>query len=358
MAVIFENIGGLCYILGMEWRMIRGVFCCVLLLFWSQTLFSSTISLEELVNPDSIQLGGGQVYITDGSSVYIYNDDFSLKKKFGKKGEGPGEFKINPAGVVKLKVQQYSGGLIINNLSRVSFFSDQGIYKNQVDVATGGNFQLLGNHYVGFSSYNQDKILYLSVNLYDENFKKIKKIHSQEYYVQVHKKFDLMLLGSGNKSRAYYQVYGNLLFIRELKGSICVYDHDGNHKYDIDPVYEKVEITESQKEEIFKDIYVLYTGRAIRRVIKEKGIFPQHFPIGFFKISDDKIYFPTYRQKDGKTLFLVYSIPGKKIKEIYLPLKYQSLLLPYPFTIHKETLYQLHDNEEEECWEVIISKVD
>jgi len=126
----------------------------------------------------------------------------------------------------------------------------------------------------------------------------------------------------------------------------------------VNPVYEKVEITESQKEEIFKDIYVLYTGRAIRRVIKEKGIFPQHFPIGFFKISDDKIYFPTYRQKDGKTLFLVYSIPGKKIKEIYLPLKYQSLLLPYPFTIHKETLYQLHDNEEEECWEVIISKVD
>jgi hypothetical protein len=37
------------------------------------------------------------MYVSEGFSVYIYSlTDFQLKKKFGKKGEGPREFIVQP----------------------------------------------------------------------------------------------------------------------------------------------------------------------------------------------------------------------------------------------------------------------
>jgi hypothetical protein len=44
-----------------------------------------------------VQVDKNQLYITDGASVFIYSlKDYQLQKKFGKRGEAPGEFLVDP----------------------------------------------------------------------------------------------------------------------------------------------------------------------------------------------------------------------------------------------------------------------
>lgn len=318
-----------------------------------------TIPLPDLIKPDSIVMDSRHIYITDEGNIYIYGKSFTLEKKFGRRGEGPGEFKINPAGVVKLQIFLRPGEILVNNLGRVSFFTKEGTYKNQLDVTSGRNFVPLGKGYAG---YTGDKVikntLYLSINLYDGNFKKIKEIYNREYYVQTHKDFDLTRLGSGNKGRAYYLSHGNKLFIQGEGDTICVFDDKGNKAYDIPLEHDKLEISKAQEENILKDLHTLFTGRAMRRLIEEKGKFPKRFPARFFQVDNGKIYLPTFKKKGGKNEFVIYDIKGKFLKKLFLPFQDQTLLLPYPYTIYADTLYQLFDNEDTETWEVHITKIE
>ncbi len=271
----------------------------VVLLILPVVGFSSKIvPLTNLVRPDSIVIDNQQIYISDGEKIYIYSKNFTLKKKFGKRGEGPGEFKINPAGVIKLQIYVQPDHILINNLGRVSFFTKDGIYKNQINVTSGNNFQPVGKGFVGYMGNKRIKnILYSSINTYDSNFKNIKEIYSREYYVQTHKNFNLIRLGCGNTGRAHYISYDNKIFIEGENDTIHVFDENGNKKYDVHLDYEKLKVSKKHEEAILEDLYALFTGPSMRMLIKEKGKFPTYFPARFFYIADGKIYTPTYKKK-------------------------------------------------------------
>jgi len=320
---------------------------------------TKAVTLPQLIKPDSIMIKNHRLYITDQEKIYIYSDkDFALKKKFGKKGEGPGEFKINTAGVVQLQVYVRPDGIIVNNLGRVSFFSLDGDYKKEINVTSGLNFIPIGKKYVGYSGTKRIKnIQYLTINLYDSNLKKIKEIYSREYYVQTNKNFNLINLGCGNKGRAYYLCYGDKIFIQGENDTIHVFDKDGKKEYDLKLDYEKLKISENQKMDILEEIEILFNSPLMRQLIKEKGKFPRYFPARFFKIADDKIYIPTYKKVDKKNEFVVYSIKGKLLEKIFLPLDDRSLILPYPYTINSNKIYQLVDNPETEEWQLHIIEI-
>ena len=140
----------------------------IILLIFPIVVFSSkVVPLPNLINPDSIMIDNDQIYITDMEKICIYSSkDFTLKKKFGKKGEGPGEFKINPAAVAKLQIYVQPDCIIVNNLSRVSFFTKNGSFKNEINVTSGLNFIPIGKKFVGYSGTKRIKnILYLTINL-------------------------------------------------------------------------------------------------------------------------------------------------------------------------------------------------
>ena len=85
----------------------RRTISSILLLFClsSFQLAAQVVPLPVLINPDSITVDNHQIYITDKETIYIFSVvDFKLKTKFGKEGEGPKEFKINPAGVANLQL--------------------------------------------------------------------------------------------------------------------------------------------------------------------------------------------------------------------------------------------------------------
>jgi len=332
----------------------------IILLIFPMVVFSSkVVPLPDLIKPDSIMIENDQIYITGQEKIFVYSKkDFTLKKKFGKKGEGPGEFKINPAGVVILQVYIQPDRIIVNNLGRVSFFTINGAFINEINVTSGNNFIPIGKKFVGYTGRKRIKnIQYLAINLYDSNLKKIKEIYSREYYVQTHKDFNLIKLGCGNKGRVYYLCCGDRIFIEGEKDIIHVFDKDGKKQYDINLDHEKLKISEDHKNEILKELEVLFKSPLMKRLIKEKGKFPRYFPARFFKIANEKIYIPTYKKKDGKNEFVVYNIKGKLLKKIFLPLKDQTLVLPYPYAISKSKIYQIFDNAETEEWELHITDI-
>ncbi|UCH97463.1 MAG: hypothetical protein JSV88_11590 [Candidatus Aminicenantes bacterium] len=333
----------------------------MLLLFWlsSFQLAGQVVPLPGLINPDSITVDSSHIYITDGETIYIFSvTDFKLKTKFGKKGEGPQEFKINPAGVTKLVIDIQTETIIVNSIGRVSFFTKDGRYLKEVQIVSGNNFKSIGSHYVGYAVSREGKILFLTINLYDSTFNKIKEIFRKEYYVQPNKKFNLIKLGWGGARRAIYTVYDEKIFVEGDENVIHVFNKEGNEEYVIKLDYDRLKVSEKHKKEIVEDLYSIYTGPTMQELIKEKGYFPEYFTARIFKIADNKIFVPTYKKQNGKNEFIVLDLKGKVQKKIYLPFKDRQLLLSYPYSIKNSRLYQLFDNEETEEWELHITELD
>lgn len=325
------------------------------------SLAGRIIQLPDLTNPDSVKVEKDRVYITDGVSVYIFSispTDYKLLKRFGKAGEGPQEFRVPPrVSSTKLQLSVQSDQLVINSMNRVSFFSKAGDYINQIHAPSGVNFIPLGAGYAAYSSYTDEKVVYLTINLYNPSLNKIKTVFQKEFYVQANKDFNLIKLGCGNRRRAVYEIYKNMLFIEGANDVIHVFDEKGSKIRDIKLDYVKLPIPENRKETIGKELDLLFTGRFMRQLIREKGYFPKSFPARIFTVSDGKIYIPTYRKKDKKNEFTLYSIEGKRLKKTYLPFKDQYFLMPYPYTIGNGQIYQLFDNDDDETWELHIHKV-
>ena len=246
--------------------------------------------------------------------------------------------------------------IMVNSMGRVSFFTKDGTYLREIQVASGNNFKQIGSYYAGYSTSREDKTLYVTINLYDPAFSKLKEIYRKDYFVQPNKRFNLAKLGCGNARRAVYMVHQEKIFVEGEENTIHVFNKEGNEEYVIRLDYEKLKISETHKAEILKDLYTIYTSPLMQKLIKEKGFFPEYFPARIFSIADQRIFIPTYKKQEGKNEFIVLDVKGNLLEKIYLPFADRQLLLPYPYSIKNGRYYQLVDNEETGEWELHISK--
>ncbi len=122
----------------------------VILLVLTGVVFAEKVAiLSPLKNPYEIQVDKDRLYITEGPVIFIFSaNDFKLINKFGKRGEGPQEFKLNQGNdVVELYI--LPDYLQVNSLGRISFFTKDGTFK-RVMMNTGGDwFQPVGKNYLG-----------------------------------------------------------------------------------------------------------------------------------------------------------------------------------------------------------------
>ncbi len=73
--------------------------------------------------------------------------------------------------------------------------------------------------------------------------------------------------------------------------------------------------------------------------------------------ADHKLYAVTFKKNDGKTLLHVFATDGKFQEDIFLPLEERNPEQLYPFSISKNSFYQLIENEETETWELFVTPV-
>lgn len=347
----------------------------VLSIFLASLVFSAKMgTLQEVMKPDNITVQGDELYVVEGATIYIYSlEDLKLTRKFGKKGEGPGELLIVPGIPNKINV---SGDYILaETLNKITYFSKKGELvkeKKRMSPLSFG-FIPIGKNFVGIKQQTNEKgKVFSSICIFDPGLNEIKELHRQKWVQQrgVGGKVSLDMV----MDFIHYKVYDNKIFVEESpKGLLIeVFDYKGNKLYQVEKDYEAVKVTDKIKEEIidrFKE------DPAIKMQITEEGgwnalkkqismNFPDTFPaVQDIGISNDKIFVQTFKQVNGKEEYVIMDLKGKIIKKGYAPTFERTPLLARILgaklhTIANGKLYYLRDNIDEEKWELFCEAIE
>ena len=316
------------------------VFIILLPSVFSYAVFGKKLAiLSELMRPVDIVLDNHQLYITDDMSVYIYSlKDFKLKKKFGSSGEGPKEFK----NFVYIILQ--NDQLLVNSVGKVSFFTKGGDFIKEFKAGAnlGGDFFFpLKEGFVGRGTVLENQMLYTTINLYNSNFEKVKELYRVKRR-QMTKKMQLL-------SQAFqYAAYGNKIYAAIKKGFIIdVLDHNGKFLFSLRQEYQKQPFTSRDERKIRKMYRLMYKERY--ELIEHRFVFPDYYPeIQKFIIEDNRIYVYTYRIENTRLEFFIFDLQGKLLKKRWVPVAFETPVLPYPFYIKNGKLFQLIESEDEE----------
>lgn len=336
--------------------MIKKMTIIVLLTVFTAILGAETkvVPLPDLLKPETLVFDKTQMYITEGTSIYIYSlKDFKLIKKFGKKGGGPQEFMLHPQ-ISPLNINVSSEDIIANSLGKISWFTKDGKYKKELKLPNPLVLLIkpFGKNFIGLQ-ITQGQKMWQRLNLYDEKMKEIKNITQKEHVFQMGK--GLVIL----EFSPFTVIYENKIFLaweNELK--VKVLDAQFNELYTIKHDIEKQKITEKLKKDI---LHLIETDPSMKDILDFiKPIrFTSHFPaIQNLVVTGNKIYVVTYKGDDEKNdECLVMDLKGKILKRVFLPMKMSTAIQPYPYNIHEGSLYQVVDNEEEEEWELHITRI-
>jgi hypothetical protein len=327
----------------------------ILFLFMVTSAFQAAEVLllpDVYVCPEILRVDGSEVVFNYGFTFYVYKSHpFRLKTKFGREGEGPGEFKS----LIHLNVRPRH--FLVYSLGKISFFSRQGDLIRELKVPGGRHLVPAGEGYVGYAMEPSDRIIQISVNLYCSDGKKRSSLLKKKHFFQLNKPMDLIRLASALPQRAHYRVYGERIFVEGENNSIQVFNFQGQPDYIIKPEYPKLETDTSRRDEILNILHRRFKSDRVRQLIKDNGFFPKFFPARRFVIDNGRIYIPTFRRQRGMTQFVIMDLKGKILKKIFLPFSNISFLTPYTYTIHNRKLYQFVENGELEHMEIHIHNI-
>ncbi len=325
------------------------VFVFLALPFYGQT---GTV-LDDLLNPLSMEIDSRQIYFTEGANIYIYNlSDMKLAKVFGKAGAGPQEFLVQPQ--IPLQINAATDKLIVNSQGKVSFWKKDGTHISEKKVLIGvfsGFFKPLSDGYVGLRLIVEDDIMYFGVDYYDKDFKKQKLLLKQKHFFQLGKKMNPI------GRIPFFSTWKGRVYVEDEDGVIHVFEKTGKEFSPIAHKFKPFKINQDHKERIL-NFYKNDPGiKQYWSFFKDNMEFPSHFSnIQTSIVTDDMVYMQTYRRDGEKAEFIIYGTDGKFIGTRMIPFRDQNIVRPYPYSISKNKLYQVVENEDDE-WEMIITDI-
>ena len=189
---------------------------CLMLLFIRA---EKAAVLKELMKPGGIAVDKEQFYVTEGTTVFIYSRDYTFKKKFGKKGEGPREFMAYAA------VTPMKDCLLIGSQGKISYYTKDGVFIKELKASTGTGgdmFMPLKDNFAGRGYARADKVGYFTVNLFDGELKKIKELYRTKATLPQVGKIDIM------KGTFGFKTLDGKVFIPSLETfAVEILDHTG-----------------------------------------------------------------------------------------------------------------------------------
>lgn len=306
-------------------------------------------TLPGLFKPNPIAVDDQQLYICDGVTVHIYSlKDFSLKAKFGKPGEGPQEFLHNPSAPQSIAVYPFPEYLIVGSVGKVSFYSKEGKYIREKKTEGGqifANYQPIGNNFAGMGmTLGDNQSMAFTINIYDADFKKIKEIYRQNFMKGGSFSFPPV-------TPAFFSRENKIITSGGEEFALNILDAEGNKVNAISREYERLKVGDDFKKGMHDLFKSMLKGQY--EFVKDRLTFLEYFPaIQNFFAEDGRIYIQTYMKKDGTSEFFIYDLNGKFLKRLFIPFKYLTPVMPSPFAIKNDTLFQLIENENEEEWEL------
>ncbi len=357
----------------------------VLLVFFFYFLFSPLTasgaatgtmigSPAEIIKPATIAVQGDYIYIAEKSAVHVYSrHPFKHLKQFGRKGEGPGEFKYTPL------LTPYDDFLLINNWGKLMFYSPDGSLQKETKLPFNYfylNFPLLpieGN-YAGFQmkveKTGSKPTPMFVLKLYGPGLELVKEFGKKisPYLppppppgVKPAQKMDFPVI-SGTLD---FAIAGDKIFVADTNNGffISVYDSTGSHLYDIEKEYKKIPVPGKFKENFMKKQQARENWEQLKSAYNY--IFPKYYPaFSTFKVRDGKIYAATYEKENNNYKLVVMDLKGKELKSSFVfPINPQDRalwgfpLLSTEFDISNGHIYYLQENEDEETWELHAARI-
>lgn len=335
----------------------RGKILFAAFVLWAALLPGDTVVvLPEIKKPAfDITVDNDELLVIQCATIYVYSlKDFKLKTSFGRRGEGPREFKVHPQEHIHFSLQPDS--IIVDCGKKVSYFTRNGIFKNEIRIPRHvhvGALNPLADQFVGFTEEFRDNIRYVVLGLYDSNFQRVKEICRNSHVMQ--KKEIVYLRGT-----FHYKVYRDHIYVVYADGDFRLdrFDRQGNLEMSINESEVERRRTSALDRRRVRQWFELYLKgfwEKNRWRIKFRDYWPA---IGTFFIDNDIIYIATFVVKKDKWLCYLYDLRGNFLEKIYLPLVEHNIWAPFPYTIADNKLFQLIDNEETEQWELHITPLD
>ena len=332
------------------------VFTIILVGFTLSGVAEKKVLLKELVNPDSIKLDDKNIYITDNALIHIYSvKDLRLKNQFGKIGEGPGEFLGNAKTTrAPLDIYLTSKSIVVYSYNKVSYFDKKGVFKKELrtqDRST--NFKPLGSGYAGRLMIADKKMRYRTLNIYDSKLKGLTTVTKVPHPLKDRKRGFRMA-----EAPMAFATYKNRLYAAFDEDLVIkVFDVNGKYLYSIKHDYDRIKVTQDDKDKLTNFIKTHPRFKSIRNYLLPL-YFPERFPALLnMLISDGKIYAISGKNKNGKNECFTFALDGKLLKRKIVNLAYKNEFDLSPHYIKNDTLYQLVEDVENEKWNLLISKL-
>ncbi|MCK5055583.1 MAG: hypothetical protein KAT34_02940 [Candidatus Aminicenantes bacterium] len=315
---------------------------------------AKVITLNDITNPTTITVDNEQMYITENAAVYIFSlKDFKLKKKFGRRGEGPQEFKTRTSRWITIWLQpEY---ILVDSIGRISFFSKNGDFMKEMKAPNYGGVMPIGKRFVAYGAARENKVNYVAISFYNPNPDGSNLVRGKEIYRFKHPFQPGKSLDPISISRVpILYTYDNKIFIDGDEGVIYVFDSSGKMIHSVKGKYEKTELTKERKNR-----YINFFNKH-RRFERNRDIirFPAYLPIiRHYRIEDKKIYVVTYKETDQKKECWIFNIDGKFLRKVMLPISEMSPIKLYPYTIKNNKLYHFVENLDAGKWELHITEI-
>lgn len=327
----------------------------VLLVFTATVLLAANLlaarkltSIEEPMKKPAVIVTGNHLLLRGGFTFHVYSmENFKYIKQFGKKGDGPGEFKI------MAEPEIVAGKLTVTTAGKLVIFTLDGTF---VEEYRSGkmlrDIYPVGNHFAAALAEKESK----TITVYDKKFNAVKTLYKGGlggliYFDGSAKKKDQMVV----RDFTGHRVYDNKVYIADSsKGFFLeVYDSGGKKLYRIDKPYEKLKISQEYKDyqmakkkenprwEMFKEMF--------------NFVFPDYFPpFRDFLVRDGKIYFITpFTRKNDRVV--VTDLKGKTLATATVPFGFYDKNMVYD--IFGDQLYYLVENEDEETWDLYVESL-
>jgi hypothetical protein len=337
-----------------------GLLILLLLPLMTVSLFAGKLPvLTGLINPSMMVIDGDELYVLDEVVVYVYSlKDYRLLRKFGKKGEGPGELLTNPD--LPVTMQVLDEHVLLNSFNKLIWFSKTGEMIKEIRIPFLV-FQIIpfGKNYVvtKFFRHSSGKSQ-LNVLLLDRKFKEIKILHETELLNdQVKEKIAFPFI------TAFIRVSGNRLWVVDQKTDFIIrrFDMEGNRLTPIKNAYQKIKVTESFKKESMEWLKIQPAFKSSPQRVKKMVYFLPYLPvIRNLSIKHEKIYVQTFKTRGQLFEFFILDLNGKVLKTVFLPDEKNIKISPTPtprYDFKDNKFYYLQENTDEETWELHVQEI-
>ena len=328
-------------------KILKKMCIALLLLFASHSIFAGKVAVfPNLKRPHQLAVDNDQIYIIDGGTIYIYSlKDFVLKKKFGKVGEGPQEFKewSQKKGIV---FDAHDDRIVVTSRGKISLFLKNGECEKEIKTMLARNVQAIGKQFIGSERSYSGKVLFYKLYQYSSEMERLNFIFEKESHIQLRQGKGWTIFAAPFE----FCVNDNKIYVAaEDDFVIRVFDSKGKSLLPIRMEYKKLKLSVEQKKGIYDYLKTDPLYRDSFERIKKITNIPDYFAaIRKIKVADGNLYVETYRKSGEKTEFFIFDKKGKLLKQVFLPIVEYNLENSFPYAFKNGKLYQLIENEDEE----------